>query len=104
MALDLARVRRQLRLDPDYTGEDGDLMAMVEEAKAFIERRCDRTFVADGEEPEGAEQMKMTADLERAVLMLVGHWYANREGAVVGVTSAAVELGVDRILHPHQRY
>jgi len=104
MAIDLARVRRQLRMDPDYTAEDEDLEDLIKEAKAYIEMRCDRKLIEDAAEPISPEQMKMTPDIERAALMLAGHWYANREAVVVGATSAEVEMGVDRILQFHKRY
>lgn len=36
--------------------------------------------------------------VKQAVRMLVGHWYVNREAAVVGTISSEVELGVRMIL------
>lgn len=39
--------------------------------------------------------------VEHAVLMLVGHFFENRE-AVSDVRTAAVEIGVDRLIQPYR--
>lgn len=39
--------------------------------------------------------------VHHAVLMLVGHFYEHRE-AVSDVKTAAVEIGVDRLVHPYR--
>jgi uncharacterized phiE125 gp8 family phage protein len=36
-------------------------------------------------------------DLRQAVLMLVAHWYENREAAVSGSTTSEVDMGVTRL-------
>jgi uncharacterized phiE125 gp8 family phage protein len=49
---------------------------------------------ADGEAPE----------LDQAALMLVAHWYCNREAAAVGPTAAAIELplAVQMLIAPYR--
>jgi uncharacterized phiE125 gp8 family phage protein len=42
-------------------------------------------------------------EVKQAVLLLVGHWYENREAAVAGVTTEAIEMGVDALLSGHTR-
>lgn len=96
MALDLPRVRRQLRLDPDYTDEDADLLALVEEAKTAIGRECDGVIVDIG--PTGDREILMAPDLERAVLMLVTYWYENRDGG------REMPDGVLNLIRPHRNY
>jgi uncharacterized phage protein (predicted DNA packaging) len=39
--------------------------------------------------------------LQQAILMLVAHWYDNRE-AVSDVKTFAVEIGVDRLIQPYR--
>ncbi|MCC5904098.1 MAG: phage head-tail connector protein [Halomonas sp.] len=48
----------------------------------------------------GAEETP--PDVEVAVLLLVGHWYENRESVVIGTISSAVPMGVDMLLHSHR--
>ena len=38
------------------------------------------------------------ADIQQAVPLLVGHWFENREAAVVGAIGAEVQLGLDWLL------
>lgn len=42
------------------------------------------------------------APLKAAVLLLVGHWYANREAVAVGDATAPLPLAVDALLAPYR--
>ncbi|QUS40580.1 phage gp6-like head-tail connector protein [Tardiphaga alba] len=42
------------------------------------------------------------APIKQAILLLVGHWYANREAVVVGSTVAELPLAVRGLLFPFQ--
>lgn len=98
--IDLARLRLHLKLDGDE--EDLLVLGYFEAAKAHVAMHCDRELVDDV--PTGPEQMGFTPDVEQAVLLLVGHWYANREAVVIGTISSAVPLAVDRLLWPRKRF
>jgi uncharacterized phiE125 gp8 family phage protein len=41
--------------------------------------------------------------IKHAILLTVGHWYANREAVSVGSTVAALPLGVDALIAPYRR-
>lgn len=41
--------------------------------------------------------------IRQAALLLIGHWYANRETAVVGVSANEVPLAVDALIAPYRR-
>jgi uncharacterized phiE125 gp8 family phage protein len=47
-------------------------------------------------------QSAVPDDIKHAILMLVGHWYENRESTHVGTISKEVEFSVKDILSPHQ--
>ena len=98
--IDLARVKLHLKLDGDE--EDLLVAGYVEAAKSHVAMHCNRELVDTV--PTGPEQMGFTPDVEQAVLLLVGHWYANREAVVTGVTSMAVPLAVDRLLWYRKRF
>jgi len=102
MALDVQSVKTHLRVELDFTGDDALIASYITSAKAHVEQHCDRKLV-DGE-PEEPEEMAMTPDVEHAVLMLVAHWYSNREAAVVGSTSNQVQLGFERLLWYRKRF
>lgn len=43
------------------------------------------------------------AAIRHAMLLLVGHWYENRESVVVGTTTVQVPLAVQALLGPYRR-
>jgi len=59
----------------------------------------------------GAVRVRWTAGdgvcpsaMQAAILLLVGHWFANREAVVVGAGSGEVPLGVKVLLDRHRRF
>ncbi|WP_338544902.1 head-tail connector protein [Pseudomonas benzopyrenica] len=98
--IELSRVKLHLRVDHD--DEDDLIQGYLAAASAYVEQHCDRTLVEAN--PTGPEQMLLTKDVEQAMLLLVGHWYANREAVVIGAAPAAVPLAVDRLLWYRKRF
>lgn len=45
-----------------------------------------------------AGEVVMPVELHQAVLLLIGHWYENREAAVVGSISGDISTGVNTLL------
>jgi uncharacterized phiE125 gp8 family phage protein len=43
------------------------------------------------------------AAIKTAILLLVGHWFANREAATIGSTGSALPFAVDALLAPYRR-
>ncbi|MGF6669133.1 phage gp6-like head-tail connector protein [Pseudomonas sp. MWU13-2625] len=98
--LDMTTVKMHLRVDGDE--EDALIGGYLEAAKAHVEQHCDRKLVeADPVEPD---EMGLTRDVEQAILLLVGHWYSNREAVVVGGAPSAVPLAVERLLWYRKRF
>ena len=98
--IDLTRVKIHLKVDDDE--EDALITGYIESAKSHVAMHCDRILVeVDPVEPD---QMGLTPDVEQAVLLLVGHWYANREAVVVGTISSVVPLAVERLLWYRKRF
>lgn len=50
----------------------------------------------------GPNQADTPRDLRAAVLLMVGHLYANREAVVAGATVATLPLGVEAILNRYR--
>ncbi|WP_330509300.1 head-tail connector protein [Pseudomonas putida] len=98
--LDLATVKMHLRVDGNE--EDTLIGGYVAAAKAHIEQHCDRKLVET--DPVEPEEMGLTGDVEQAVLLLVGHWYANREAVAVGTIATAMPLAVERLLWYRKRF
>ena len=98
--IDLARVKLHLKVDGDE--EDALITGYFAAAKSHVAMHCDRELVEGA--PAGPEQMGFTPDVEQAVLLLVGHWYANREAVAVGTIATAMPLAVERLLWYRKRF
>lgn len=98
--IDLARVKLHLRVDGDE--EDSLINGYLEAAKSHVSMHCDRELVEAA--PVEPDQMGITPDVEQAILLLVGHWFANREGVALGTISTVVPLAVERLLMYRKRY
>lgn len=97
--IDLQLVKTHLRADGNE--EDSLITAYVDAAVEYVQQHCDRRIV---ESPEGPEQMALTKDVEQAILLLVGHWYANREAVAVGTIATEMPLAVERLLWYRKRF
>lgn len=98
--LDLGRVKLHLKVDGGE--EDVLISGYLEAAKSHVAMHCDRVMVdADPVEPE---QMGLTPDVEQAILLLVGHWYANREEVVIGASASQLPMGVAALLWTRKRF
>jgi len=97
--IDLALVKLHLRVDHDE--EDALIQGYLAAALEHVQQHCDRHLVEG--EPILPTEMGLTQDVKHAVLLLVAHWYTNRE-AVAGAGVATVPLGVDRLLWYRKRF
>ncbi|MDM8794975.1 head-tail connector protein, partial [Klebsiella pneumoniae] len=53
---------------------------------------------------EDADSILPGGDVKAAMLLLIGHWYANRETVSVGQTVAEVPFAVEALLQPYRIY
>ncbi|KPW88773.1 MULTISPECIES: head-tail connector protein [Pseudomonas syringae group] len=98
--IELSLVKTHLRVD--HIEEDVLIQGYIDAALAHVEQHCDRVLV--DADPVLPEQMTLTKDIRQAVLLLVGHWYANREAVVIGTITSEVPLAVDRLLWYRKRF
>jgi uncharacterized phiE125 gp8 family phage protein len=52
----------------------------------------------------GATAAEVPAAVRQAMLMLIGHWYANRESVTIGETPADLPMAFDALLVNHRSY
>lgn len=97
--IDLALVKEHLRVDG---AEDDTLIgAYLNAAVEYVQQHCDRRIV---DVPETSAQMALTDDVQQAILLLVGHWFANREEVVLGAAANQVPMGVSALLWTRKRF
>lgn len=86
--IDLAAAKLHCRVDHD--DDDVSIAAMIAAASDHL-----ASIGVD------MEAHPVPPAVDHAVLMLVGHFYENRE-AVTDAKTAAVEIGVDRLIQPYR--
>lgn len=103
MMIELSLVKQHLRVDHD--DEDVLIQGYLDAALAHVEQHCDRELVAGI--PVLPDQMGLTKDVIQAALLLVGHWYSNREAVMIGsngVSASEVPLAYERLLWYRKRF
>lgn len=98
----LAVVKAHLRVEHD--DEDAKIQGYTEAALSAFESWTNRMLVAVGgvlPEPAG-RAMFITKSIEQGALMLIGHWYANAEAVLVGVTATTLPLATNALWSPHR--
>lgn len=92
MAVDINAAAEHLNtLTEDY----GVLERLIEAAQSHLESQLGYTIAV--RYPEGAPPA-----IDQAILMLVGHWYENREASLVGTNAEAVPFGFEEIVNNHR--
>lgn len=89
--IDLARAKLHLRVD--HVDEDSAIAGLIASAEAHLLEIGVAIPPAPAIRP---------ASLDHAVLLLVGHWYGNREAVALGTIATALPLAFDALVAPHR--
>ncbi|WAT06485.1 head-tail connector protein [Rouxiella badensis] len=95
----LEQLRLQCRIDDEESDELLTLMAgaAVRKAENFINRKLYDETVPDTDE----DGLLISDDVTLALLLLVGHWYSNREAATE-IQQTAIPFGFTALLEPYR--
>lgn len=101
MLLDLATVKLHLRVtEPDEDALIGLYVTAAEEfAMQFLGRTIYANALAMGTDTTG---IVINAAIQAALLLIVGHLYANREDVLAGVSVAQLPHGSQYLLQPYR--
>ncbi len=96
--LELDIIKQHVRLEPDFTEDDTLLDTYSTAAQRLVENHTGRTLYAtQGEIPT-------QDDITTAMLLLIGHWYANRESVVVGTITSELPMAVEALIAPYRHF
>lgn len=104
--IEISTVREHCRIDADDTSEDSILTIYIGAAKRHIEKWTRRNLYetnADAGFDTDEDRLLLDDDIRLVILLLVGHWYANRE-AVSDKNTSEMPLAVDALLQPYRIY
>lgn len=100
--IELMTVKTHCRIDDDDTSEDDLLTIYIGAAKRHVENFTRRTLYATNTDPgfeSDEDRLLLDDDVRTAMLLLVGHWFANRE-AVSDKSLSEIPLAVNALLQP----
>ncbi|EBQ8223274.1 phage gp6-like head-tail connector protein [Salmonella enterica subsp. houtenae] len=97
----IEKLRAQCRIDADDTTEDEMLLlyygAGMRKAENYINRKLYEGDVPDTD-PDG---LKIADDILLALMLLVGHWFNNREESS-DVAKMSIPFGFTSLLEPYR--
>ncbi|CAM7424726.1 head-tail connector protein [Citrobacter cronae] len=105
--LDQNVVKQHCRIDTDFTGDDALLTLYTGAAARYVQTWTRRTLYEKEDSPgyvDDPAPILLNDDVKAAMLLLIGHWYANRESVVVGQAVAEVPFAVEALLQPYRIY
>ncbi|MFV9176011.1 head-tail connector protein [Serratia marcescens] len=100
-------VKQHCRIDTDFTGDDDLLKVYTWAATRYVQTWTRRTLYENESSPGYANDQNsilLNDDVKAAMLLLIGHWYANRETVSVGQTVSEVPFAVEALLQPYRIY
>lgn len=97
LLITVAEAKAQCRIEPDEVDEDALLTGLIEAAISHIQSDINKPLVAGGEEGQA-----LTSALKLAALLLIGHWYTNREAVVTGTIATTLPLAYESLIHPYR--
>lgn len=120
----LKLVKQALRVEQDYEGDDELITHYADAARRYVENTTRRKLVVDEDGPEmrayrarlqgyiacgyldapilqEGDPLLVNADVVQAMLMLIAHWYENREAVQFSKVAYVTRLAVDEVLTFH---
>lgn len=102
--IDIDLVKLHLRLEADDDTEEGYLQHLIDSAVDAFCTFSNRTLIASNAtlpDPVG-NTLKITNTILQGALLLIGHWYENRESVTVGVSGSELPMSTNRLWAPYR--
>ena len=100
--IDLLVVKAHLRVNHD--DEDVLIEGYRDAALSAFETWTNRTLIDRAQvlpDPSG-NVIALSKSIQQGALLLIGHWYANRETVAVGVSAVELPMATNALWNPHR--
>lgn len=110
--LELDIIKQHVRLEPDFEDDDTLLDTYSNAAQRYVEHHSGRNLYADQSaiptDVDGnitdEDALVLDDDITTAMLLLIGHWYANREAVVIGASPTDVPMAFAALISPYRHF
>lgn len=105
--IEMSIIKAHCRIEPDFTDDDNLLGIYSGAASRYVQTWTRRTLYQLNTDPgydTDENRLLLDDDIRAAMLLLIGHWYSNREAVIIGQAPSSVPLAVEALLQPHKIY
>lgn len=100
--IELDEVKRHLRVLHNH--DDVDIEQLILAAISAFETLTNRQLIAANQplpDPVG-KTLLLTPAIKQGALLLIGHWYVNRESTITGVSAQELPFATHALWLPHR--
>lgn len=101
MSTTIEKLRAQCRIDADDETEDELLLLYFASARRRAENFINRKLYEDAVPDTDPDGLVIADDILLALMLLVGHWYENREEAT-DAAKASIPFGFTSLIEPYR--
>ena len=101
------QVKRHCNIEQDFTEDDIWIATSIKAAARYVETWTRRRLYDTADDPDylaDPDRLLYGEDIEMAMLLLIGHWYENRETVSVGQAATDIPFTVEALLQPYKIY
>ncbi|QFH50436.1 head-tail connector protein [Leclercia adecarboxylata] len=101
------QVKQHCNIEQDFTEDDAWIDTGIKAAEHYVENWTRRRLYEKADDPlymADPDALLYGEDVEMAMLMLIAHWYTNRETVSTGSTTSALAFSTEALLQPYRIY
>ncbi|MCM7841059.1 head-tail connector protein [Enterobacter roggenkampii] len=101
------QVKHHCNIEQDFTEDDAWIDTGIKAAERYVEKWTRRRLYENADDPlymADPDALLYGEDIEMAMLMLIAHWYTNRETVSTGSTTSALAFSTEALLQPYRIY
>lgn len=101
------QVKHHCNIEQDFTEDDAWIDTGIKAAERYVEKWTRRRLYEKADDPlymADPDALLYGEDVKMAMLMLIAHWYTNRETVSTGSTTSALAFSTEALLQPYRIY